>query len=520
VSTLRGTGAFVRLALRLDRIKLPFWILGLAGITVITASAFQDLYPTVESRELFGLSVSANPALRAMLGPLFDASSIGGLTAWRIGFAIVLAGMMGFQTVVRHTRAEEETGRAELVRSAVVGRHAMLTAALVVALLSGVVIAALIAAGMIGLGLDPTGSAALGAFTAQLTGSARVANGIAGAVLGLSYLLRALGDSVEDSGLSWLSWVSPIGWAQQLRPFADERWWVLGLVAAFVVIVGGSGYALVSRRDVDAGLLAPRPGRAEADPSLRSPLTLAWRLQRSTLLGWTIGFAVVGLALGSIADSVGDIIGDNPQLEEIIAQLGGARGIVDAYIAGTMGIVGLVSSVYAVQAVLRLRFEEVNVRAETVLATRVTRLPWAASHVIIAIAGTALLLVVAGATTGLVHGLRTGDLARELPRVLGGALAQLPAALVLTGIALVLFGALPRLIMIAWVLVATTLVISQLGPMLQFDQWVLDLAPFSHVPQLPGGEMTWTPLLWLTGVAVVSMVLGLAGFRRRDIGVG
>jgi ABC-2 type transport system permease protein len=47
---------------------------------------------------------------------------------------------------------------------------------------------------------------------------------------------------------------------------------------------------------------------------------------------------------------------------------------------------------------------------------------------------------------------------------------------------------------------------------------MLNLAPFTHVPQLPAAELTWTPLLWLSAVAVVSMALGLAGFRRRDVG--
>jgi ABC-2 type transport system permease protein len=534
MTTLRGTGALVRLALRLDRIKLPMWILGLSGITLLTASAFQDLYPTEASRELFGQSISTNPALRAMLGPLFDASSVGGLTAWRIGFALVLGGLMGFQAVVRHTRAEEETGRQELVGSAVVGRYAGLTAALIVAFVSGLVMALLTAAGLIGLGLESAGSVALGlslavpvwtfagigALAAQLTNSARAANGISGVVLGLSYLLRALGDSAGDEGASWLSWLSPLGWAQQLRPFGSERWWVLGLAAAFTVVLATAGYALLSRRDVDAGLLAARPGRAEAAPSLRSPLALAWRLQRGTLLGWTIGFAVVGLAIGGIASSVADMGRDNPQLAEILEQLGGAQGIVDAYIAGTLGIIGVVASVYAVQAVLRLRSEETAVRAEPVLATRVTRLPWAASHVTVAVIGTAVVLAAAGAAMGLMHGLQTGDVAAEVPRVLGGAMAQLPAALVLAGIALALFGVIPRLTTLSWGLLAVTLVISQLGPMLRFDQWVLDIAPFTHVPQLPGSEMTWTPLVWLAAVAVASAVFGFAGFHRRDIATG
>ena len=533
MTAVRGTPTLVRLALRLDRVKLTVWILGLTVVVIAMASAFQGLYPTVPSRQAFGLAVSTNPSLRALIGPLFDATSIGGLVAWRAGPVLVLAGLMGMQTVVRHTRLEEETGRHELVGSGVVGRYAALTAALATAFGAGLGTAALITGGLVALGLEAAGSVAFGlavacnvwafaavaALTAQSTSSARAANGVAGAVLGLSYLLRALGDSAATGdALARLSWLSPIGWTQQLRPFADERWWVLGLIAAFVVVVAGIAYALVSRRDVDAGLLTDRPGPATADPSLRSPLGLAWRLQRGALLWWTIGFAIAGLAIGGVADGVGDIVGDNPQLADVFEQLGGAEALVDAFIAAVMGILGLIAAVYAVQATLRLRAEEVGLRAEQVLATSVTRAPWVASHLLLAIAGTALLLAVGGGAVGLMHGLRTGDVSGQVPAVIGGGLAQLPAALVLAGVALALFGVLPRLVTVSWALIAMTLLISQIGPVLQLDQWVLNIAPFTHVPRLPGAEMTWTPLLWLSAVAAVSIALGFAGFRRRDIG--
>ena len=533
MSALRGTGALVRLALRLDRVKLPVWIAGLALATISTASAFQGLYPDVASRQAFGATVTTNPALTALIGPLFDATSIGGLTAWRIGPVVVLAGLMGLQTVVRHTRAEEEGGRLELVGAAVVGRHAPLTAALLVALGAGLALAAVIAGGMVGLGLEPSGALALGlavattawafaavaAVAAQVTSSARAANGIAGGVLALAYLLRALGDSApEDTLRSGLSWVSPIGWSQQLRPFADERWWVLGVVAAFVAAAGALAFALRAHRDVDAGLVSTRSGPAAAQAWLGSPWGLAWRLQRATLLWWAVGFAVFGSVFGAVAQDMGAVVGDNPQLTAIVAQLGGVEALVDAFLAAATSIIGLVSSVFAVQATLRLRGEELGLRAEQVLATPVRRLPWAASHVVIAIAGTALLLVVAGTCAGLVHGLRAGDVGGTLPAVVGAALAQLPAALVLAGVALALFGALPRFVSLSWAAIAVTLLISQLGPVLQLDQWVLDLAPFSHVPQLPGAEMTWTPLVWLTVVAAASMAIGLVGLRRRDMG--
>lgn len=533
MSALRGTGTLVRLALRLDRVKLTVWILGLGLVVIATASAFQGLLPTVASRQQFGLAVATNPSLQAMLGPLFNAGSIGGLTAWRAGPVLVLAGLMGMQAVVRHTRLEEETGRQELLGSGVVGRHAGLTAALIVAFGGGLLLAAVIASGLIGLGLEADGSVAFGlavalnawvfaavaAVAAQLARSARAANGVAGAALGLAYLLRALGDSVADTDpLSRLSWLSPIGWGQQLRAFADERWWVLGLVAAVVLVLCAMAYVLVTRRDVDAGLLADRQGRAVADPSLRSPLALAWRLERGALLWWALGFAVAGLALGSIAEGVGDLAQDNPQLVAIIARLGGTEVLINAFLAAMTGVLGLVATVYAVQATLRLRAEETALRAEQILATGVTRAPWVASHLVFAVGGAAVLLAVGGGATGVMHGARTGDLGGQVPAVMGAALAQLPAALVLAGVALALFGTLPRLLSVSWALVAVTLLIAWLGPVLQVDQWVLNLAPFTHVPQLPAAELTWTPLLWLSAVAAVSMALGLLGFRRRDVG--
>jgi putative exporter of polyketide antibiotics len=57
----------------------------------------------------------------------------------------------------------------------------------------------------------------------QLVENAGAANSIA--VAALAYLARAAGDAGQGD-LWWLSWASPIGWAQQIRPFAGERWWI------------------------------------------------------------------------------------------------------------------------------------------------------------------------------------------------------------------------------------------------------------------------------------------------------
>jgi ABC-2 type transport system permease protein len=289
-------------------------------------------------------------------------------------------------------------------------------------------------------------------------------------------------------------------------------------VAAFVAALAGAAYALASRRDLGAGLLPPRTGPAQAVAGLRSPFALAWRLHRPALLGWAAGFAVVGAAVGSVAQGVGELLTDNPQLADLFTRIGGQQRLVDAYIASTMGVVGLLAAAYAVAAALRLRSEETGLRAEPILATSVGRTRWARSHLAFAAVGPAVLLATAGLAAGLMHGLRTGDVGTQLPRVLAGALVQLPATWVLAGIAVALYGFVPRLAAASWAALVVFLLLGQLGPLLQLDQRAMDLSPFTHVPKIPGAELTATPMLWLAAVGVVLTAAGLAGFRQRDIG--
>jgi ABC-2 type transport system permease protein len=528
-----GTGALVRLALRRDRVRLPIWIGTLTLFVIVFAFAIGDLYPTVGSREQLGMAVGANPALVAVLGPLFEPRSIGGLVAWRMSFlALVLVPLMALLAVVRHTRAEEEEGRLELLGSTVMGRRAPLTAALLVACGASLVLGALVALALVAIGEDAVGSIALGvsytlagwvfagvaAITAQVAESSRAASGLAVAVLGAAYLVRGVGDAAGDGGLSWMTWASPLGWVLELRPFAGERWWVAALLVGATAVAVLAAELAVRRRDIDAGLLPPRPGNAEAPPYLSGPVGLAWRLHRASLAAWTLGLFALGAMYGGVAAGVGDLITDTPQIGEILRRVGGEQALIDAFLAATTTIAGLVASGFAIQATLRLRSEETGLRAEHVLATGVSRGAWAMSHVSVAVVGTVVLLVGFGLGLGVTHGARVGDVAGEVPRLVGGAIVQVPAVLVLVGIALALLGLLPRATGVAWGALVAFLVLGQLGGILQLDQWLLDLSPFTHVPTIPGEEVALAPLAALVGVAVAFGIVGLVGLRRRDVG--
>jgi ABC-2 type transport system permease protein len=532
-SPLTGSGALVKLAARRDRVMLPAWIYVITILVVSTGYSFKGLYKTPASREALAAGISHDPTTLALAGPLWG-TSVGSLTAYKVGAsAAVAAGLMSIFIVIRHTRADEEAGRLELIGSTAVGRSAALAVGVLLAAVANGVAVLLIFAGLAIVGLPAGGSAALAlaigtcgllfaavaAVAAQLSESARGARGIAICVLAAAYLLMSAGAAAGTGGLGWLIWLSPIGWANQVRAYAGDRWPVLALPLAATVVVAAAAAWLAGRRDLGAGLVPPRPGPAQAARSLRSPLALAWRLQRVSLIGWAAGVLVAGAAFGSIANNIGSLLGSGAQVKDAIARLGGQSGLTDAYLAAMMGIMGLVAAGYAVSVVLHLRSEETSQRAEPVLASAAGRLSWGSSYLIVAAAGSAVVLAAAGLGAGLSFGLRAGATGAQLPRLLGAALAQWPAVLVVAAVAMLLFGLWPESCVAGgWTALGVAAAVVLLGPTLRLAQPIQDISPFTHVPRLPGGTVSAAPLAWLTLAAVLLAAAGLAGLRRRDIG--
>ncbi|WP_329365934.1 ABC transporter permease [Streptomyces sp. NBC_01483] len=517
---LAGTGTLLRFSLRRDRLMMPLWV-GVIGLLVLSMpKSLKSVYATPAERADLARQMLTNSSLRATYGPVFD-DSLGGLTAWRIGgYAGLFAGIMSLLVVVRHTREEEESGRQELLSSAMVGRRAPLTAALLAALVANGVLALLIAGGLagqggsgalaLGLGVGGVGMvfATMAAIVAQLTESARLAKGLTGGLLGAAFVLRAAGDSSTNDGSSVLTWVSPLGWLENERPFARERWWVLPLFVAAVVIQGAVAYELAGRRDVGMSFLPTRPGPAQG--RLGSAGALAWRLQRGAVLGWSLGFLAAGAAFGGMTKGAADLVGSNDKTRQIIERMGGQSGLTDAFLAAMVGMLGMVAALYVVSSVLRLHGEETSQRAEPVLANAVGRLRWACGHLVVAFGGAALIMSLGGLGLGLGYG-------HELGPVLGACLVQLAAVWTLGGLAVLLYGLSPRLAPGAWGAAGVALLLGWIGPALNVPQAAMDLSPFGHLPKLPAGEMTWTPVLTLTAIAMALTATGLAALRRRDM---
>ncbi len=526
-SNFSGTLGMLRLYLRRDRIALPLWVLLLSlPLASVYVGSIEKVYPTEAARAGFAAAIMASPAQRALYGQIYN-NSLGAVGIWKAGMFHLLIAVAVILTVIRHTRGDEETGRTELIDSTAVGRYASLTAALLLSFGASIATGAIGAAGLLTSDIPRGGSLAFGAalagsglvFTAvaavaaQLSPSARVARGTAFAVLGAAFTLRAIG----DAGSGALSWLSPLGWSLQVRPYAGDRWWVLLLHLVTAAVLTVVAYRLLAGRDVGAGLIAERGGPGTAAAWLRGVDGLTWRLDRGAMLLWTVGLCLFGVLMGSVVHGIGDEIGNTGAARDIVARMGGTTALERAFIAVAFTMMSMVAAAFAISLTLRPHQEESGQRAETTLAGAVSRTRWLASHLAAALAGSAAAMLIAGVAAGLIYGVAAGDVGGKLSVVVGTAAVQLPAVWLLSAVTVVVFGLAPRFTPVAWGVLVAFVALYLIGSLAGFPQWVLDVEPFAHIPRVGGGDFTAVPLLWLLAIDAALIILGVMAFRRRDV---
>ncbi|MGZ5410444.1 MAG: ABC transporter permease, partial [Aeromicrobium sp.] len=366
MSAFAGTTTFVRFFLRRDRLSMMWWIV--FGVILYWSQGWSvaNLYATQAEFDRAAALMENNAAFIAMAGPARVLNTVGGQVAWQASaFGAILAGLMSMFLIGRHTRAEEESGREEMLRAGAVGRYATVSAAILVVSLANVILGLGIAASLIAYGLPAAGSVSLGLaatlaglvfmgvalVAAQLTEGARGMYGITGTLIALAYVLRAIG----DIGNSLWSWLSPIGWGQAMRAYADEIWWPALLSVVAALILGVVALRILEHRDVGAGVWPARPGPARGGASMGSAFGLAWRLQRGTLIGWTAGMLLIGLSYGSLGKDIEDFLGESEFSKDVFIQGGGE--VVDAFYSTTALLLALIGSCFVISSALRLRGE-------------------------------------------------------------------------------------------------------------------------------------------------------------------
>ncbi len=528
---LAGVGTMVRLIVRRNRVRLAVWVVVLVGMFSYIASYYQTLFPTQQSLDDFA-AVSNTPGIKALTGLSAAADTLGG-AVWTKGWmtiAVSLAIGAAF-LVTRAGRADEEAGRTELLRSRMLGLHSYATASWIVNGLLCLVVGAGIALASLASGLDPRGTGitgslifgasvagvglvglGVGAVAGQVASTSRGANALASAVIVGFYVLRM----VADLGNGALSWVSPIGWGQQMEPYAGNRWWPLALLVALTVALLAVAGLIETRRDHGSGLLAERPGPADAPRRLASPAGLGLRLQRGPMIGWTIAIVVSAMLFGSIVETMNTFLTDAGGPMTTLT-----RGVgINALLALLAGMIGLIAAVFATQSAVSLRTDEASGIVEAQLAGALSRTRWALERLLLPAIGSAVVLGLGGGLLGAVYGSTTGDPSQAVTMA-GAAVAYWPAVMILVGIAVALLGWFPSVaIPVTWGALAAMWFATMLGEVFGLPTWLLDALPFSAVPYMPLEAMSWGPVAILTAVAGGLIWTGIFRFTRRDIRPG
>jgi ABC-2 type transport system permease protein len=526
VSAFTGVWKLAGLVFRRERrgilIYAAFLILTVVGAT----SSMGKMYPTPAARLQFAGAIGSNATYRAFVGPLFDAST-GGLASWRMGeFIYILIAVMAALLVIRNTRGDEDSGRFELVAAGVVGRLAPLGASLIVAAGACCAIGAVSALGQIGLGQDALGALSLGLSMtmsglvfAAIAADARSAISLSVGALVLSAFFRFVGDGTADPRLAWVAWFSPIAWSQRVRPYGDERWWLVALTVIAAAAISVLAFVLNRLRDANGAVLPEHAGRT-GSRSLNGPLALAWRLHGATLIGWMLILGAMSTFYAGIAKSLPNEVGGSPVTLEFLRRYGGPDGgIVGAFFEAITLAVGLTVAVYPLLVFLRMRAEEADGRAELILAGPVSRLRWAGSHILLAAAGSGALLAFIGLCSSLA--LAHFDPAMAA-RLFVATLMRLPAVWTVGAMGLLVFALRPRLTLplscAVWIVVA--MFGEVLGPILGLNYWVANLvSPFHYIPRyVGGGQLNLVPVIALVAVSTLITLAALAALRRRDIG--
>lgn len=530
-ATLAGTGAMVRFVLRRNRVRLTLWFVVLVGMFAYVVSYYQEMFPTQQSLDDFA-ALSDTPGIKAMTGLAPAANTLGGAVWTKSWMTIVLSLALGVVFLVtRNGRADEEVGRTELLRSRMLGLHAYSAASWLVNGLLCVAIGAGIALVSAASGLDPEGTGitgslvigasvtgvglfglGVGAVAGQVASTSRGANALGAAVIIGCYVMRMIG----DLGSGALTWASPIGWGQNMEPYAGNVWWPFLLLLVLCAVLLAVAARIEARRDHGAGLRAERPGPASAPARYVTPLGLGLRLQRGPIIGWMIAVVLAALLYGSIVEAMTDLLDDaGAGTADLLRGAG-----VQALLGLLAGMIALVTAIFATQQAVSLRADEASGIVEPQLAGAVSRTRWALQRLLIPVVGSAVLLLVGGWLLGAVYGSVIGD-SSQAGTMAGAALVYWPAVMVLVGLAVALFGWVPRVaIPVTWGVLAAMWFAMMLGEVFGLPPWLLDALPFSAVPYLPLEPMSWTPLVVMTVVAGVLTWAGLDRFRRRDLQPG
>jgi len=530
VGGIGAARALARRAFRDARTRTIAFAYLFAIYAYIQPVGYRHAYPTLADRLAFAHTFAGNDALRLFYGYPFSPLTVSGYSAWRVGGTIaILAAVFGVLAAVRALRGEEDSGRMELILAAPVARRTTYLAALA-AIAAGVAILWLAeSAGFIAGGLPAGGSAYLalatvsvvpvyvgvGAIASQLAPTRRIALELGSAVVGLSLLARVIADT--SSGAAWLRWATPLGWAEELRPFAGPRPLVLLAPAGASALLLALAARIAASRDVGTGMIAARDTASPRLRLLSSPTVQALRSERASVLVWIASVGAFAFILGMVSTSISSAVVSNSLQREIAKFGAGSIQTPSGYLALVFIFFILAVSLFACAQIGAARHEEAEERLETLLSLPVDRRRWLGGRLALA-AGGAVAISLAAALCSWAGAASQGATGISLPRMLEAGSNCLPVALLFLGFAALAYAIVPRASAgIAYGLVTVAFLWQLTGSALGVPKWLIEITPFAHVGFVPEQPFRALAAVVMLAIGAGCALTAIWIFKRRDL---
>lgn len=532
-----GTGTLTSLAFKRDRLKLFVWLAVITTLVTSVGIAMKDLMPTQEEVMKQIVVRAESPAIRLFDIPAAGISVESAMlmrSSILIGIIIVIVSM---QTVIRHTRQNEETGRTEMISSTAVGKFASLTSGLIVTVIFNILVGIMIAAAMLfnnfqiegalltgfvfaGIGIAFAGITSI---AVQLSQTSSGASGMVTITFAVFFLISSIGDVLGEFNRNtfaveshWLIWLSPWGWLGQVYAFHDNNWSIIWLFGFLFFATVSIAFYLITKRDVGMGLFPAKKGPAIASKMLLSPIGLMWRLQRRLILSWVVAMFIFGMVIGGIGNEIRDMV-SGLNSNQLLEMFGGNPNVVSSILASFVAFLATFVSVYFVLALLRLRHDEVDGYLEGLLATAVSRVHLLMSQVICVGLGLGAILFFLALGAGITAKVSTGD--AMFQTIMEVTFYQAPAILTIGAFTILMIGILPKgAIAVSLAAVIFSLVSGPMfGTMLGLPEVVQNISPFSYTTLDEAGNIDWIPALGLVVIAVIFTTAGIFGYCRRNL---
>jgi ABC-2 type transport system permease protein len=500
-----------------------------AAYVAVEVLSYEQSYPTAASRAHLA-AFQDNPSVRMIQGLAHDVDTTGGFVAWDGGwFLETLAAIWVLLAILRLTRGDEETDRAALVLMTPLSARRVLGLQLLTTAAAGLVFSVACGVALLCFGV-PVGGAALftlglagfvatatcfGALAAQLLDVRRRAVGAASGLVAASFLVRMVGNS--DDTLSWMRWLSPYGWMDNLRAFGSVGWTALGLLLSAPLALSMLCLSLRARRDTGGAVRASHDDRDPHERFLGSPLAFAFRCSRGVLIAWGLGLAAYAALIGSMLPTMVDYLAKDPDLRKSLTAYGIDVEDITTGMVGFMSLMfGLAFALFACWRLGAARSEEDSGRADLLLVRPLTRRSWLGGHLVLA-TGSVLLLAT---TTGLSMwaGGALAGASLSMGQAVGATWNTVPVVLLLMAVAVLLLGTRPRVTVVGSAsLAALCYLLPAVGKALGLPVWVRDVSPFQHLAVVPVQPYAVTSGVVMLLLAAAVGSFGVVAFSQRDL---